>query len=212
MQVFQRRLEGDGKNVAVFCNALLSRLTSDEQTAFWSAASESLQSATSDGEFRSIIQIAGKRHWLNLSEIARVRTENRLIKSILSGRINLGTRHCRDGALGTWASGLSEHFALQEEYVSALAKKLGSEDPDERGYVLEFLFGDLRTLRSTPPPSVIRRLVRLLQDSDDEVYKALEFLSDPWAEEAWVAALKDAYSKYTSSPEQFVLSDDDVPF
>ncbi len=212
MQVFQRRLEGDGQNVALFCNALLSRLTSDEQTEFWAAASESLRLATSDAEFRSIIQITGKLHWHQISEIARVRAENRLIKSVRAGRVNLETGRCRDGALGTWASGLSELFTLQTEYVSALAEKLESGDPGERGYMLRYFFVELRRLRPEPPMRIVIRLIGLLQEHDEEVYKALHFVENRGAHQRWVEALGDAYCQYEHAPDQFVLSDDDVPF
>jgi len=207
MQVFQRRLEGKGKNVSLFCNALLPKLTEAEQKEFWAAASDELRTANADEEFRCLIQITGKSNWNKLSEIARVRTENRLIKSVGVGKINRKTRSCVDGALGTWAQGLAEKFTLRSELAWAFKGRLDSPDSDVRGYFYEYCFFQLRLLWPEPRPYVIDRLKQLLAVKDAETYDALSFVGDPWEQEdEWVKALETEYKRYMPP------SDDDVPF
>lgn len=86
VSAFQRRLEGSSENLSFFAQATLGTLSPEEQDQFWLVVSDVLEGASEDSEFRSAVQIAEKS-WIRISEIARIRVEHRLIKSIKDGEI-----------------------------------------------------------------------------------------------------------------------------
>ncbi|MDP2998297.1 MAG: TIGR02391 family protein [Bryobacterales bacterium] len=210
MQVLQRRLEGDGKCVALFCKAMVKTLGPEAQASFWAAVSEALRTAVNDGEYRSAIQIAEGESWVLCSDLARLRAENRLIESIRAGRWNGETKRYKDGVLGTWYWRIAGHLQLRDELAAVLIAKLCSDEAEERAYVLHLFMPVLRELRPNPPAHLVHALVCLLKEHDEDVHRALSFLEDPWAEQEWVDVLLEAYKSF--EPPFKGITDDDVPF
>jgi uncharacterized protein (TIGR02391 family) len=101
IEVFERRAAGNSKSVVFFVRAVLRALNEEERGIFYKIVSEALESASSDAEFRAAIHIA-QHAWLRVSEIARLRTENRLIQSIREGEYDSFRGVCLKGSLGTW--------------------------------------------------------------------------------------------------------------
>lgn len=219
MQVFQRRTEGNWKSNVLFAYATLKTLSAEEQEMFWQAVSDVLETAYSDAEYRSAIQIA-ERSWLSLSEIARIRAEHRLIESIKEGECEPEAKFCTKGSLGTWALSIAEHFTLKDELVNALTSRLESETPVARRYVLVRFMSVLRKLRPTLPFRLAQAFRVRLQEGDKAVYDALSFLVDPFTEELdqgdnWARDLGEDYMKFHEAvrvardPE---ITDEDIPF
>ncbi|MGO9776711.1 MAG: TIGR02391 family protein [Terracidiphilus sp.] len=225
IQIFHRRTESPGKNVELFIKSALKTLSDEEQSSFWQVVSESLENATTDSVFRTIIQIA-QNDWEKISEIARLRTEHRLIESTREGEFDQIKRTCTKGALGTWVIGLTDKMELKEDYAAAVITRLESASPAARAYVYEYHFQALRRIRQTPGPSVLICLKMLLRQHDRPTYNALSFVGeDVFADESdekWIAALKDAYARFQPAGEtyssaddyaqQTEISDDDIPF
>ena len=99
VQVFRCRAEMPEKNLDLFWNAAMKVLSEDEKTSLWQIISEVLESAIDESDFISVIKIA-KKHWEHLSEIARLRTEHLLIKSVSEGEYDEAKQKCIKGALG----------------------------------------------------------------------------------------------------------------
>jgi hypothetical protein len=210
MQVLQRRLEGDGECVALFCKAMVKTLAQEAQASFWAAVSEALRTAVNDSEYRSAIQIAEGESWVLCSDLARLRAEHHLIESIRAGRWNGETKRYKDGVLGTWYWRIAGHFQLRDELAAVLITKLCSDEAEERAYVLHLFMLVLRELRPNPPAHLVNALVSLLIEQDKDVRRALSFLTDPLAEQGWVDGLLKTYKRFGPSFEG--ITDDDVPF
>jgi len=212
IQIFHRRTEAPGRNCEFFIGSALKVLTEDEQTSFWQVVSEALENATSDGEFRTVISIA-QGHWEKISELARLRTEHRLIESIREGEYNHIKRICTKGVLGIWAVRIADKMALRDEYASAVAARITSGTSAARAYAYQYHFDTYREIQPNPRSYVVNRLKALLKENDQQTYSALLFVADEvFASESgekWIAALKDAYAAFEPTPE---ISDDDIPF
>jgi uncharacterized protein (TIGR02391 family) len=100
IQVFHRRTEGNWKNITLFSRSILKSLSEEEQSRFWQIASDVLEAATADTEFRSAIQIAGD-NWTRIDELARLRAEYRFIESIKEGEYDDDRKSLLKGGLGT---------------------------------------------------------------------------------------------------------------
>jgi hypothetical protein len=87
------------------------------------------------------------RQAARINEVARLRTENRLLKSIKEGKVCLDTskgKKYRGGHLGTWARRFLQYFTLKQEGCWTLINKLRSDgDADDRRYVVEFFWDSL---------------------------------------------------------------------
>jgi uncharacterized protein (TIGR02391 family) len=218
IQVFHRRTEAPGKNVDLFIASALKVQNAEEQASFWQVVSEALENASSDGEFRTVITIA-QSHWEKVSEIARLRTEHRLIESTREGQYDQIKKTCSKGGLGTWITGIADKLELKDEYAAAVIMRLASDSPAVRAYAYQYHFYTLRRIHQTPGRYVIDHLKDLLKQNDQATYNALSFVAEEVfaaeSDEKWIEALKDEYAAYQQSSETYnagEISDDDIPF
>jgi uncharacterized protein (TIGR02391 family) len=212
IQVFHRRTEPPGRNVELFIKSSLKVLNDVELYSFWQVVSESLENATTDAEFRTVISIA-QNDWEKIAEIARLRAEHRFIESIREGEYNNIKKVCTKGSLGTWATRIVDKMDLNQEYRLAVASRLMSIIPAARAYAYQYHFDTYRRLQTVPWLPVLNSLKRYLKEQDQMTYNALIFVEgDIFAsetDEKWIAALKEDYAAFVPNVE---LSDDDIPF
>ena len=215
IQVFQRRTEGNWKNLALFTKSLLKTLTSDEQISYWQIFSDNLEEASSDSEFRSAIQISSD-NWLRIAEVARLRTDHRLIESIKEGEYDISRKTCLKGSLGTWANGaFAKLFILQKELVNAVVGRLCSGDVRARDYAVEYFWRTLQDIRTHPPSTLVWNWNQRLAQHDEAIYDALRSIFEfPIDTDPWVQAFKDAYENFTLefSGDPTSITEDDIPF
>ena len=212
IQVFHRRSETPGRNVELFVQSALNVLAADEQSSFWQVASEALENASSDPEFRTVISIA-QGHWEKITDIARLRTEHRLIESIREGEYDPVRKAVIKGSLGTWAVRIVDKMELKNEYKMAVSARLLSPSQAARAYAYQYHFDSLRKLQPTPWPGIVKALKSLLKNHDQQTYNALAFIDlEPFESEEdknWIAELKEAYAGFESTQE---IRDEDIPF
>ena len=218
IQVFHRRTEPPGRNVELFVRSSLKVLNEVEEAGFWQVVSEALENATTDSEFRTVILIA-QNDWEKISEIARLRTEHRLLESTREGEYDQIRRKCTKGALGTWTTSIADKMELKEDYATAVIMKIGSDSPAARAYAYQYHFYTLRRIRQIPGSYVIGCLKNLLKQNDQPTYDVLSFVGEEVfaqeSDEKWTAALKDAYTAFQPTGETYgpgEISDDDIPF
>jgi uncharacterized protein (TIGR02391 family) len=213
LALFARRKEGKTKSVVRFSKAVLRKLSAEEQVTYWDIVSEALESASSDDDFRTAIQIA-KDDWLKVSQIARLRAEHRLIESSREGEYNKQDDLCPKGALGTWAQDIAKEFTLQQEFVDAVSFRLLSGNPAAAAYVFHYHFVPLRQLRPNPPFEIVSFLKKRLREHDGDVYEALDFLAWHTEETGWEKALKTDYDEFQFADpvHNIEIMDDDIPF
>jgi uncharacterized protein (TIGR02391 family) len=212
MTLFERRTQAKGRSVLFVTRAVLKTLSEGEQERFWHAVSEELETITGDSEFRTIIQIADS-NWICLSELSRMRAENRLIEAVREGEFDSTKNTCLRGGLGTWASSIFQYFIFKKNLIYALRSKLLSGSAEERVYVYKYFLSELVTQTAKPPLGVAAELVRLLESGDEETHDALEIvMMNPLGEEdsEWQKPLREAFERF--QPPIVEITDEDIPF
>lgn len=208
--VFHRRMDIPGKNLGYFVRSALKVLTDDERQAFWQIVSEALESANSDTEFRAILQIACEQ-WDKVSDIARLRTEHRLITSVREGEYDSGKQSILKGSIGTWARRIASKMELKDDYAIAVYSRIMTDSVSARAYGLEFHFDAMRKIKDKPWPKLIEHLNSLLAEHDQQTYNSLAFLEfDEIAAESplWADQLRDSYKAFVPPAPDY----GDIPF
>ena len=209
-QIFQRRTEGNIENVALFTRALMKTLSDDGKASYWELVSTALEEATSDAEFRTAVHIISA-DWKHLSEIARLRTEHRMIASIREGEYDSDTENCPRGSLGTWASGLTSNFSMQSDLIEALTDRLSS-GPLGINYVLKYFKDGLLSPKVAPDWSLTYLIKARLDADDQNMHRALWFVGTSACHPKWDEKLKESLEAYRQRNPEQGITDDDIPF
>jgi hypothetical protein len=210
-QVFQRRANGKIEHVALFTRALLATLSDEAKGSYWEMVSSALEEAVSDAEVRTAVSIAGSE-WDKLSVIARLRTEHRLVASIREGEYDSETKSCPKGSLGTWASGITSHFASKGALTDALIERISSGGQTGVDYVLRYFKDELLDRKSKPTWALTYALKARLDSDDTAIHSALWFVGSDLCHITWTEEMKDSLSEFKERNPGEGISDDDIPF
>jgi uncharacterized protein (TIGR02391 family) len=211
IEIFNRRMSGKTEHVTHFCRALLLMVPQDSQAEFWQIVSEALEGAASDAEVRTAVSVAGA-NWENLSDVARLRTENRLIASISEGEYDPDTKSCPKGSLGTWASGIANYFLSQEQFRRALIERIETGDSSAIEYVLRYFKSSIFKFNEPLDWDLEWALSARLSADDQLIFDALMFMESTDTHESWLAGLKESLDSFKKRNPGQGISDDDIPF
>jgi hypothetical protein len=211
LDTYRAKDTGKPEHLRHFFSVLLSVLSAEELKQVYEVLSEELRTAEDESTIRIIIGSFDGCVWPHIDEAARLRIENRLIRSVREGRYNTKQSSCRGGALGTWAIRLLPHFSLKQEFLRAVSDKLRSNSPEEEDYVFQYLFGNLKLL-ADPMPSHIESIFRgKLKKGDGRFHKAMIF-SCPWEAKTYTPELAKAIDEFKEVQPSFNDLDDDIPY
>lgn len=210
---FEGRDRSNASRVKEFFQVGLASLEDEERNQFFDAISDDLRTSVDDKELISCVQLLEPVQWSKISEAARLRSENRFIKSIKSGRYSSANKKCLSGALGTWGRRFLSHFTLKEEVMNAILSLLESQELSSQDYAFEFFFYRLSELHDEPTRKIIRLFNMRLDAGDVRYYKAISDLVE-WSDARWYkpfeSSLKNFQEKSDVAPKDF--EDDDIPF
>jgi len=214
LEVFRKRETGDCEKLKHFLLPLFEKLLPEEQAQVLDFVSDEFKTTDSESSIRTAIQVLRVDCWVNLSEVARMRIENKFISSVKDGRYIEAAKKCKGGAFGTWSTGLFAHFSLKNQMASALTLKLFSKDRMEQDYVFRFFFHHLGELMPQPSKYFVAQLKQALKNGDRRFYDALEV---PFGEpSAYYEAVKQEMEEFKESPQEPTQDDapdeEDVPF
>ena len=144
IEIYRRKLEGNGKIIAYAIQALLQHLSETQIENFLAIVSDELKSTSFEKEIHYTLQLLPPEMWSKISPVARIRIENKLLKSISRGKVYRNSRSCnQEGVLGAWARDFLPHFSSMSEVCLILVQKLESENINDRHYVARYF---MRTL------------------------------------------------------------------
>jgi uncharacterized protein (TIGR02391 family) len=126
--------------------AIMASLSANQLSAYLAVVSEDLRNTNEDATIRTALQLISPDVWPQISEISRLRIENKLITEIKGGEILPSGKTVNP--LATWSRTYIGNFSLREEAVKAVIGRLRSTDPDARHYGAKFF---LRTLPQMIP-------------------------------------------------------------
>lgn len=143
IRIYQGKVSGDGNKLRLVFHALIDLAEYNELDGLIAVVSEELRATSDEKAIRLAIQILPAKLWPRVDEVARLRIENKLIRSIEVGKVNSSTRRPIAGALGTWARDLCKHFTLKDELYRTLLQKMNSDNQEEQDYVALFFWSEL---------------------------------------------------------------------
>jgi uncharacterized protein (TIGR02391 family) len=214
LAVYQRKGEAESTKLRYFFSALIERLSADDAQALFDAISIELRETSEEGVLRSVLQLLHPDYWPRLDEVARLRTENRLIRNVQEGRYVPNTDKCLGGALATWSTSFWQHFSMKRELFRAIMEKLESMSRESQDYAFHFCFMHLDSLTETPPAGFQRIVAEGLKVGDSRFKEALDN-SILWEGRLWSERVQKAIAEFQPAeevpePDDFV--DDDLPF
>ena len=141
LAVYHKKTEGDGEKLQLVFSKLVECAGDDKLNELLSAISYEMRITQDETAIRRTLQILPPRLWPQVDEVARLRIENKLIRSIESGKVSSSTRRVTSGALGTWVRDFAPYLSLRHEFYDVLLKKLN--DTEEQNYVALFFWSVL---------------------------------------------------------------------
>lgn len=135
--IYRDKMQGDGKKLRYIVEALIQTAGEDRVNDFLEVVSDDLKIVQEEKTVQMVLQILPERLWPNINEAARLRIENKLIRSI-----EVGAYSSKTGWLATWASSFFKHFTLKRELREVLLKKLKGSN-DEQDYVAAYFLWTL---------------------------------------------------------------------
>lgn len=199
------------EHMRLFLKVLLGQLSDDEIRQICEALTEDLATTEAESTVRVVLGSFPPSLWPRIGEAARLRVENKVIRSVRDGRVESSSERCRGGVLGTWSTGIFPVMTLKREMIDAIAGKIWSRSSEELAYVFRYLFNSLQNLSEAVPPRIAAALCSRLKAGDADVHGQLAF-APPWDEEIWPEELKKAYSSFQVREPARDFDEDDIPF
>jgi len=141
LNVYNKRTKFKYDNFKRFFNCMYDYLSSSEISQLLNLASKNLLLTKNDEERKYIIASIRKNNWKNIEELARKRTENRILKSIESGMVDYKDRTIDEiGWFATWCTDLFSEFTLMEDLYDTISYKFNSNEASQIIYVFEYIF------------------------------------------------------------------------
>lgn len=222
LTLYRKKLEGDGDKLQLVFSKLVERMGDSKYDELLSIVSDEMRITQDEATIRRTLQVLPPKLWPRIDEVARLRIENKLIRSVESGKVNSSTRRTTSGALGTWTRDFVRYFSLRDEFYQVLRKKLVSTE-EEQSYVALFFWYVLPHTFDEPVNDWVRNIwVRVI----------CKAVSDPYGSNILKEKLTDSISRFPdnwrtrildglkpleeSNPEYYAslagLSEDDIPF
>lgn len=218
-EIISRRRELDGKKVRPFFDGILRVMDQESKAELWGMLSEELSQTNDDDTIIFVLSAFPEDVWKQLSEIARLRIENKLVQSIKRGEWSIQHEKCGDGNLGVWAMNIAGHFTLKDDLWNAVFAKLSSDDYEEQEYAFKYFASSIRANFTTPS----FRLIMLVQKGLRAGDKRFKDLVDQWtlfdsSGSAWASTFTGDMEKFEERSSHANVSGDvfesggDVPF
>ena len=209
IEVYRRKEEGDGKKLSLFTEALVKKLGDDDILKLTEVMSEELNRTDSDESVRLTAQMFPLDLWQHLDESARLRSENKFLKSIKEGEYIAASQKCIKGALGTWCSGLIITSLMKDDFIGTFLSKLSSSNKAEQDYVLQFfsstLLYSLDTMADTFYSSWAIEIIDQNLKAGDKRFHQLANSAIVAHKELWKDSLKESFDSFQ---EAELTSDD----
>lgn len=208
LTVLQKRSQTDGRKLKEFFQAAIASFDPEGVEEFFEVVSNELRDSSDEAGLRTLLQILEPSQWNTLREVARLRTENRLIRNVQDGRYARARDKCNAGALATWSRAFWPHFTLKEELLTVVMEKLESSSAESQDYVLKYTIGSIDCLIEQPTPRLERLLLEKLKAGDERFYEAVT-RAWLWSDNKWSSHVTEALNSFTAAE---TTEDDDIPF
>lgn len=160
IMIYRKKTPAKANDLKLMFQSFASILTDEQLNDLLVVVSDELRTTPNDLDIQTILEMLPTKLWPKIDEIARLRIENILIKSIESGKSNPNSTKSILGWLGTWAQGYIPHFTLKKELLSVFLKKLRSKDFREHNYLAQYFMSSLADAIDQSWPSTTKTYYR----------------------------------------------------
>lgn len=208
LQIFKNRHVFENNKINHFANILFNELTPIEKKEFISIVNKDLQLCKDNQELRSFLNIFAPIIYQDLDELCKLRIEDLVKHSIISGVYAPLKGICGD--LATWIPNILPKFETKEEIIDVLIEKLNGST-EEEDYVFQF-FQNIIFDSDLP---LTNKLIKTIQNGLEEAWNrelyidALTPIIQSEDDSQWKNEFEDIYIK---AKEQLKFDDLDVPF
>ncbi len=211
MEIYNNKEEGDPHNLQFFFHSIFVRFTKEELDAFIDIISGELKTTDSDVIIRTIITVLGDIYWTNVDRIARIRIENKLVKSVSEGSFNKELEKCTAGVLGTWITNIYNSIESKDQLINSLTRKLASDNQYEQDYVFRFFGGIQLSLTKETERYLLETIRNGLESGDKRFYDAV-FDLFAFGGPEWGDKIKEEFENFTEIEATNDDFHDDIPF
>lgn len=171
--LFRARRRAELRKLRYLVRVLLAALAPNQLSSYLSVVSEELRTTTDDAAIRTALQMLTPEVWPSLSELPRLRIENKLITGLRAGETLQSGKSTE--ALATWSSPFLRAFTLRDQAANALTWKLEDKNLNARRYAAKFFMRQLPEVLSTPAQTdrCIRAIAAAIKADDEYVRQAL---------------------------------------
>lgn len=204
--VYESKESWNISSIKFFNKNLISQLDPHERSIVIDTVSDDLKILDDDKIVGYILGGMPAAIWTDIAQIARLRIEHKVVKSIRDGRYDSKAQRYISGALATCSKRQFPYFILKSELILTVARKLWSSDSQERGYAFEFhsnIFSAFELSDLSPLHGVFTNRLKL---GNEEFYSHLQW--EPT--EKWSNEMKSAYENFSAKRDDTL--DDEMPF
>ena len=149
--------------------------------------------------------------WSEIDESAALRIENKMIKSLASGKFTTSSNTITPDRLGTFTPKYYKSFRLKRELINSIRVKLWSDDEASVSYIQNYILLPFSRIEPTIPASIDSLLANRIKSNDKESYRNLTIYSN-WGKSVWSAILTSEIVAYEQRHPSTDDWDDEIPF
>ncbi|MBI5713517.1 MAG: TIGR02391 family protein [Chloroflexi bacterium] len=209
--VYRDKLQGDIYSVGLIVHVLISKLSDDQMKQYLTIVSDEMGVITDEKDIRYNLHLLPPSLWEQISEISRLRIENRVLRAIKDGMSI--HKNCQTGALATWVREHFRYFALKDQVGAAFLEKIQSNISNSKYYVAELFLPQLPVviLSSYQIQQCIKVISDDIRGGDRILRKALveNIYSLP---ENWQSGFVESLKDITNEDDPQLYLPDGTPF
>lgn len=168
-----------------------------------------MQKTSDENDIRIFTDGFREDKWSRIELSARLRSENKMLKSFEKGSFDLINNRCNNGSLGTWIKNIFDHMEMKDKFNYIMAKKLDSDHYEEVEYIFNYFEKQILTYDGEPSLSVIRAINNGLNKGDKRFRGLVEF--DIGIDSEWTKRIRNTFDNFEEK-QLNPLYKDDVPF
>ena len=216
IEVYRRKEDGEMGRLELFARTLVAKLEEDEISSLSEVVSEELNNTNSDESVRFSMRMFPIEFWTRLDESAKLRSENRFLKSVTEGEYITSSHKCIKGAFGTWCRTHLHVFLMKDDFLWILLAKLESSNKNEQDYVFEYfrdpLLSTLSKMQGTNLADLATTIIEEHVKAGDKRFYELARYSVRVYKGFWKDSLKESIDKFQEVEPTPDDSSEDLPF
>ncbi len=211
LEIIEQRSKTNPNTFYYIITAFLKNLDSEQYKQFIGICSDILKKTNDDTDIRLFSNAFQNERWEKIELSARLRIENKLIKSFEEGYFDSKKNRIKSGALGTWIVNIIDCLKMKKQFKYILSRKISSDNYEEIEYIFRYFRNHIIGYGIKPERSIINAIKKGLEKGDKRFYDLIapEFI---FGEEEWTESIKSEFDNFKEKDLYPYSLDDDIPF